>query len=206
MNGGFLDIHCTAFHDDRLVASGTMEQVVLKVKDGIDQEELSQILIFNDSTSEQIEVNFRGTTGDVLKRLSEHPDAGASIPDLDSEKSRRVGRPKLGVVAGEVTLLPRHWVWLKSQPGGASVTLRKLIDEARHVHEKQNAVRKAQETTYRFMAVMAGNRHQYEEALRALYAEDSLRFYQLIDGWTSDIRDHIRKLAVNAFPENEADD
>lgn len=202
MGGDFLEIACTAFRHDQFVASGTLEQVVIKAKDVIDQDRLSQILIFRDSTSEQIEVDFRGTVDDVLKRLADHPDASASIPNTARETSRRVGRPKLGVVAGEVTLLPRHWEWLKSQPGGASVTLRKLIDEARRDREKQDIVRKAQEATHRFMAVMAGNGVHYEETLRALYSGDSVRFHQLIDSWAPDIRDHVKKLAVNAFPQD----
>jgi uncharacterized protein len=199
MGSSFLDMHCTAFHGDRIVASGTLELVVSQVKEVIDECELSQTLIFKDATGEQIEIDFRGSIADVRKRLAVHPDAEGSLPNRNSEKHRRVGRPKLGVVAGEVTLLPRHWEWLKSQPGGASVTLRKIIDEARHIHEKQDEVRKAQETTYRFMAVMAGNKPHYEEALRALYAGDSLRFYELINNWTEDIRNHIKQLSANAF-------
>ncbi len=197
----FLNIDCTAFQESRCVALGALEHVVLKVKGMIDQGENSPILIFKDTTSEQIEVDFRGTASDVLKRLADHPDAHDAILPLVSEKPVGVGRPKLGVVAGEITLLPRHWEWLKSQPGGASVTIRKLVDEARRDNVKKDDVRKAQETTYRFMAVMAGNRDYYEEALRALYARDAQRFHQLIDSWPADIRNHINKLAVGVFNE-----
>jgi len=206
MISGSTNNYCTAFLGERLVASGIMEQVVSKVKDIIAQDRLSQILIFNDSTSKQIEVDFRGTKDIVLERLAQHSDFDAVIQHSDSEAPRPVGRPKLGVVAGEVTLLPRHWEWLKSQPGGASVTLRKLIDEARHVRAQQDTVRQAQESTYRFMTVMAGNRNHYEEALRALYAGDSRRFYALISDWAPDIRDHIKKLSVKAFSEDEANE
>ncbi|GMA49583.1 hypothetical protein GCM10025857_09400 [Alicyclobacillus contaminans] len=202
----FMDTPCTAFLGEHVVASGPLAQVVSKVKDTINHHHLSQVLIFDDSTSRQIEIDFRGTKEAVLERLSQHPDAVASIPQSDTDSLRRVGRPRLGVVAGEVTLLPRHWEWLKSQPGGASATLRRLIDEARHARENQDKVRAAQEATYRFMTVMAGNLSHYEEALRALFAGDSRRFYELIDGWASDIRNHIKKLAAHAFPNNGADD
>jgi uncharacterized protein len=206
MTRNFTNTYCTAFLGERVIASGTLEQVVSRVIDAIEHHQLSQILIFDDSTGRQIEIDFRGTKDAVLERLSQHPDARTTLPHADTDSPRRVGRPKLGVVAGEVTLLPRHWEWLKSQPGGASVTLRKLIDEARHAREKHDQIRRAQEATYRFMTAMAGNFHQYEEALRALYAEDSMRFYELIDGWAPDIRDHIKKLAAQAFPKNGVDD
>lgn len=204
MDSSFLELNCTAFYEEFMVASGPLEQVVRSVKESVSQENLLQVLIFHDLTSEQIEIDFRGSMTDVLNRLVEHPDASETrSSNLEGMKSRRVGRPKLGVVPGEVTLLPRHWEWLKSQPGGASVTLRKMIDEARHAYEKQDSVRKAQESTYRFMAVMAGNRPHYEEALRALYAGDSLHFHENIADWASDIRNHIEKLAANAFQNTE---
>jgi hypothetical protein len=158
------------------------------------------LLIFDDSTGKPIDVDFRGKIDDVLKRLGEQ---FGDLPgtEVNHQPIRRVGRPKLGVVSGEVTLLPRHWEWLKSQPGGASVTLRKLIDEARRAGEKQSNIRESQEATYNFMTAMAGNFHQYEEALRALYAGDLDRFYHFIDDWAPDIRNHVKKLAANAFPE-----
>jgi uncharacterized protein len=198
MKSGFVNTSCSAFLEEHLIASGPLEQVVLQVKDVVAEDKQLQVLIFNDSTSKQIEVDFRGTTEVVMERLLNHPDATAV--EGDGENKRRVGRPKLGVIAGEVTLLPRHWDWLKSQPGGASVTLRKLVDEARRVREKQDTMRGAQEVTYRFMTALAGNLSNYEESLRALYASDATRFYELVDGWPADIRNHIKKLADNAFP------
>ncbi len=184
---------CTAFLGERAIASGTLVHVVSTVKDTFDHPHLSPILIFDDATSQPIEIDFRGTKEAVLKRLPKQPDTGTTADPP------RVGRPKLGVIAGEVTLLPRHWEWLKSHPGGASVTLRKLIDEARHGREKQNARREAQEAAYCFMTAMAGNFPHYEDALRALYAGDSERFYLLIREWAPDIRDHIKKLAATVF-------
>jgi hypothetical protein len=195
----FTEKNFTAFFGERIVASGNLLEVVSIVKDVIPEDELWQLLIFEDSTSNQVEVDFRGTKNTVLRQLSQvFPNA--STGQIESQTPRR-GRPRLGVVAGEITLLPRHWEWLKNQPGGASVTIRKLIDEARRVHTHKDTVRNAQEATYRFMTVMAGNRHQYEEALRALYSGDSSQFHKFIEIWPTDIREHTKRLAAPIFSE-----
>ncbi|MFB5676923.1 DUF2239 family protein [Paenibacillus terreus] len=200
MSNALTRFYCTAFLGVGVVASGSLQQVVTTVKDTLDDKDLTQLFIFDDSTGKQIDVDFRGKTDDVLKRLGEQ-FGDLSGTEVNHQPTRRVGRPKLGVVSGEVTLLPRHWEWLKSQPGGASVTLRKLIDEARHAGEKQSKIRESQEATYNFMTAMAGNFHQYEEALRALYAGDLDRFYHFIDDWAPDIRNYVKRLAANSFPE-----
>ncbi|MHA7582898.1 DUF2239 family protein [Paenibacillus vandeheii] len=191
-------ISCTAFVGRKNIAKGTLPHVVAIVKETLNDKEFAQLLIFDDFTGKPIDIDFRGQTAEVLQRLSNQ--AGHAAEAEESEPpTRRVGRPKLGVVSGEVTLLPRHWDWLKSQHGGASVTLRKLVDEARRSGENESKVRAAQEASYRFMTAMAGDFPQHEEALRALYAGNQDRFYQLIDDWTPDIRDHIKTLAENAF-------
>ncbi len=194
------DLYCTAFLGVAAVASGSLQHVISTVKETLDDRDLTQLLIFDDSTGKQIDVDFRGKTDDVLKRLGDQ-FADLSGTEVNNQPTRPVGRPKLGVVSGEVTLLPRHWEWLKSQPGGASVTLRKLVDEARHAGGKQSKIRESQEATHHFMTAVAGNFHHYEEALRELYAGDLERFYHFIDDWAPDIRDHIKKLAANSFPE-----
>lgn len=111
-----------------------------------------------------------------------------------SGEPRGRGRPKLGVVAREVTLLPRHWEWLSAQPGGASVALRKLVDEARRANSDRDRSRAARDATYHFMSGMAGDLANFEEAARALFANDRQRLAALIAGWPDDIRDHIVKL------------
>ncbi|MBA2936739.1 DUF2239 family protein [Paenibacillus sp. CGMCC 1.16610] len=196
-------LYCTAFLGVRVIANGLIEHVVTTVKETLDDRDLTQLLLFNDSTGKPLDVDFRGTTDDVLKRLGEQ---FGNLPskEEDHQPTGRVGRPKLGVISGEVTLLPRHWEWLKSQPGGASVTLRKLIDEARRAGVEQSNVRESQEATYNFMTAMAGDFPQYEEALRALYASDLDRFYHFINDWETDIRNHVKKLAANAFPEGNS--
>ncbi|KZS48816.1 hypothetical protein AWU65_24205 [Paenibacillus glucanolyticus] len=195
-------ISCTAFVGGKSITKGTLQHIVAFVKDSLDDKEFAQLLIFNDLTGKPIDIDFRGKTAEVLQRLSNHADH-ASAEEESKQPTRRVGRPKLGVVSGEVTLLPRHWDWLKSQPGGASVTLRKLVDEARRTGKNESKARAAQEASYHFMTAMAGDFPQHEEALRALYAGNQDRFYQLIDDWAPDIRDHIKTLAENAFIKEE---
>jgi uncharacterized protein len=189
-----LHTNCIAFEGVRRIAAGEFAQVALKAKAAADKGE--QVLIFDDATSETIEVDFRGTAEDVLQRLARSDGSQAAfLPDTP----RGPGRPKLGVVAREVTLLPRHWEWLGAQPGGASVALRKLVEEARRTNAGKDRVRQAREAAYRFMSAMAGNREGFEEATRALFAGQRERFEHLIAAWPRDIRDHAKKLAANAF-------
>ena len=189
-----LQTQCTAFEGTRRIAAGELAEVALKAKASVDKGE--QVLIFDDITSESIEVDFRGTVAEVLQRLA--PTDSKPGPALP-EGPRGPGRPKLGVVAREVTLLPRHWDWLNAQPGGASVALRKLVEAARRTNEGKDRVRQAQEAAYRFMSAMAGNRPGFEEATRALFAGRPEQFDQLIAPWPRDVRDHARKLAAAAF-------
>ena len=156
------------------------------------------IIIFSDATGQPIDLDLRGTERDVIARLPQP----ASPPDVDAEgtastEPRGRGRPKLGVVAREVTLLPRHWEWLGAQPGGASVALRKLVEEARRANGDADRARAARDAAYRFMSVMAGNLAGFEEASRALFADDRRRFVGLVAGWPDDIRDHVVKLAFS---------
>ncbi|HMJ28397.1 MAG TPA: DUF2239 family protein [Xanthobacteraceae bacterium] len=187
-----LQTPCTAFKGPRCIAAGELADVALKAKTAVDKGE--QVLIFDDTTSESIEVDFRGSAEDVLRRLAQ-TDGNQATPD----GPRGPGRPKLGVVAREITLLPRHWDWLNAQPGGASVALRKLVEEARRANGGKDRVRQSQEATYRFMSIMAGNRPGFEEAMRALFVGHRDRFDQLIAPWPKDVRHHARKLAADAL-------
>jgi hypothetical protein len=105
------------------------------------------------------------------------------------------------VVAREVTLLPRHWDWLARQPGGASTALRKLVEAARRTVSPAAELRRAQTALYRFMTAMAGDAAGYEEAIRALFAGDRVRFNALTEGWPVDVRDHAWRIAPAAFGE-----
>jgi hypothetical protein len=193
---------CTAFKGDHCIVSGNLLKVAKKVKEVIGRDDQLPVLIFDDLTSELIEVDFRGAMEDVLKRLEKPATKVESVtpPSKTGQRIRRgPGRPRLGVVSREVTLLPRHWNWLNSQPGGASVALRKLVEEARRVNSSRDKVRRSQEAAYRFMSAMAGDLSGFEEATRALFAGDPLRFNDLTASWPVDIRDHARKLAEAAF-------
>ncbi|MCX5571647.1 MULTISPECIES: DUF2239 family protein [Kaistia] len=190
-------VYCTAFQGLRRIASGLLPDVALKSKEAVDQGG-EPVLLFDDDTSRLIEVDFRGSAGEVLARLTDDRPVAPKAP-VETAPPRGPGRPKLGVVAREVTLLPRHWEWLGSQPGGASVALRKLVDEARRSGEGRDRARRAQEATQRFMTAMAGDQPGYEEASRALFAGDRERFRQMTAAWPVDIRDHAGKLAGPAF-------
>lgn len=178
---------CTAFLGNHRFASGPVTEVALALRDA---PEGSMFLVFDDATGRAIDFDTRGTAQEVVSRLA--PPPVIEEPELEP---RGRGRPRLGVVAREVTLLPRHWDWLGGQPGGASVTLRKLVDEARRTSGARDRIRAAQEAAYRFMSAMAGNLPGFEEASRALFAYDRRRFAELIAAWPGDVRDHCIKLA-----------
>src|SRR3984893_9026095 len=178
----------TAFIGFRRLASGSLDQVALAAKKVIDRGTQQPVLIYNDSTGRAIDIDSRGSDAEILARLSN--PAPSSLP-------RGRGRPKLGVVAREVTLLPRHWEWLGAQPGGASVGLRKLVEEGAPARGERDRSRAARDAAYHFMSVMAGNLAGFEEASRALFADDRRRFAELIAGWPGDMRDHIVKLAFS---------
>jgi len=183
---------CVAFEGSRRIAAGDLASVAAEVKRALDRGGDAPILIFDEETSEQLEVDFRGTVEDVLARLR----PAAASPD---EAPRGPGRPRLGVVAREVTLLPRHWEWLGEQPGGASAALRRLVEEARRANADNDRVRKAREAAYRFLSTMGGNLPGFEEANRALFAGDAAKFDREVEAWPADIRDHARKLARASF-------
>lgn len=189
---------CTAFEGTRRIASGALSHVALQVKAVLDRGERGPVLIFDDATSELIEIDVRETAEDVVARLPVVvPTSPAPVPVVAAP--RKPGRPRLGVVAHEVTLLPRHWEWLNRQPGGASVAMRKLVEEARRGSDDKDRIRRAQESAYRFMSAMAGNEPGFEEALRCLFAGDRAGFDALVDPWPIDVRDHARLLASTAF-------
>ena len=163
---------CTAFAGDLWIATGSPEEVRAALR-AIDPVEAGPLLVFDDETGRQIDLDMR----------AEQP-------------ARPRGRPRLGVTAGEVTLLPRHWEWLRSQPGGASTTIRRLVEAAR---KGPVDPRQAKDAAYHFMTAIAGDKPGYEDAIRALYAADRTRFDALIGEWPVGIRDHVRSLAGGAF-------
>lgn len=187
---------CTAFQGMKRIASGPLLDVAATVKRAVDRGEPGNVLVFDDVTAEPIELDLRGSVRDVVERLTGRSESVAA----SRSEQRGPGRPRLGVVAREVTLLPRHWDWLARQPGGASVALRKLVDEARRAKGKDRR-REAQAAAYRFMSALAGNEPGFEEAARALFAGNETRFGEVIAAWPPDIRDYAKALAAPAFAE-----
>ena len=188
-----------AFEGDRRIGSGSLRDVARAAREALDRRQDASILVFESRSSAPVDIDLRDSVDDVLARI---PPAATPPANEDTAIAapRGPGRPKLGVVAREITLLPRHWDWLAQQKGGASVAIRRLVDEARRVNEDADRIRLGQEAAYRFMSAMAGNRPHYEEAIRALFAADPRRFEKLIAEWPADVRDHAAKLAERAFP------
>lgn len=194
-------VTCTAFAGERRIAAGPLRDVALAVKVHLDAYPESQVLVFDNTSAQPVEFDMRGTLDEVLARVDRTTSPVPAPADTEC-RPRGPGRPKLGVIAREVTLLPRHWDWLAAQPGGASVTLRKLVEDARRATEGADRRRAAQEAAYRFMAAMAGNAAGFEEATRALFAGDADAFQSLTQTWPADVRDFARELAGAAFDTN----
>ncbi len=187
-----------AFHQNRRIASGGLLFVASEVKKTL-QDDADQANILDSVTGETIEVDFRGSQDELPQQFTQPIEPVTTEPEPAEAEAPKRGRPKLGVVPREVTLLPRHWDWLKQQQGGASVALRKLVEEARKKNESKDNLRKAQSYLYRFMTTMASHLPEYEEALRMLYAGDSEKFESQISSWPTDIAAQIKKMAVPAF-------
>ncbi len=194
----------TCFLGRRRFATGPLPTVavaVARAPEGSD----GAFLVFDDDTGEVVDLDLRGTDEEIVARLAlasqraAKPDDGAA-GDAGATEARTRGRPKLGVVPREVTLLPRHWEWLAQQPGGASVALRKLVEEARRVQAQRDKGRLLRERTYRFMSALAGNLPGFEEATRALFADDLARFRHVTGEWPADVREYCLQLGVDSAP------
>jgi uncharacterized protein len=196
-------IQAIAFAGTQRVARGELTEVALAVKSWLQRDAQASMLVFDASTSQVIDLDLRGSADDVVQRLTVPVVALSKEPSeataAEEQTARGRGRPKLGVVAREVTLLPRHWQWLAEQPGGASTTLRKLVERARLAAVDRDALRQAQESAYRFMAAMAGDLPGFEQASRLLFANDRRGFAEQVAGWPEDLRDHLLALAQRAF-------
>lgn len=180
---------CVAFIGNKMLAFGRLDEVAEAAKRAFDTNSGEASLIFDAISSARIDVNLGGSVADVCARLP----LAAYLP------ARGPGRPKLGVVPREVTLLPRHWEWLSGQPGGASVALRKLVEQARKSGSSGDDMRKGQESVYKFMTAIGGDYVGYEDATRALFAGERAKFLALIATWPIDVRSHLERLAEAAF-------
>jgi hypothetical protein len=174
----------TAFVGHKRITAGTLGKLLAETKPRVDDG--TSVLIFVDQTGQQIDFDFRGTLDEVLARYA--PVATRPGP----------GRPKLGVVSREVSLLPRHWEWLERQPQGASASIRRLVEAAmKHEPNKQEA-RARREAAGKFMWGIAGDFPGFEEASRALYAKDDAALEALTTEWPADVRDHLLTLVREA--------
>ena len=186
----------TAFEGVRRLAAGPLAEIAPTIQRA-DRQASEPISIFSDATGRAIDLDLRGSVDEMLAWLATSANRNEAKAEEQTPPSepRGRGRPRLGVIAREITLLPRHWEWLNAQPGGASVALRKLVEEARRANGDRDRQRAARDAAYHFMSAMAGNLTNFEEASRALFADDRRKFAGLIAAWPADIRDHVVKLA-----------
>lgn len=179
----------TAFLEGRRLATGPLHEVAAAVWRAQQAHPEAQALVFSDASGQSSDLDLRGGAEAVVARYT--VAAPAQAP-----KGR--GRPKLGVVAREVTLLPEHWEWLAAQPGGASVALRKLVHDARRQGGERDRMRQARDRAYHAMSTLAGDLAGFEEASRALYAGDHERLVAQMAAWPEDVRAYVLKLAEPA--------
>jgi hypothetical protein len=177
----------TAFVGDALLVSGALPLVVSGLKSRFDKKGGQDVLVFRDDTGGEVDFDLTGTMEEVLDRLVPKPEPAGR------------GRPKLGVVSREVSLLPRHWEWLDEQPHGNSAALRRLIDEARKKEPDRAHIRKAHAAASRVMSTLAGNLPGFEEASRALFARDEKRFRKLVRAWPGDVRKYLARLLTHTW-------
>ncbi|MGV6876041.1 DUF2239 family protein [Pseudochelatococcus sp. B33] len=207
----YLSKPCTAFDGYRLLSSGPLIEVALAVKAVIESDLTRAVLVFDDLTGRVIDLDLRGSKAEIIERLSHvaQQPAGrftsrsgepSEPPKADALEPRGRGRPRLGVVAREVTLLPRQWEWLAAQPGGTSAVLRRLIDEAKRNGNSLQERRAAQEACYQFMWGIAGDLPNYDEAARALFADDREMLEHCVAEWPEDIATHVIRLAFGVLP------
>ena len=159
----------TVFLNNALLARGERDEVLPAMRSAQPLERAEDLLAFDDETGRQVDLDLRPETLSAPRR----------------------GRPSLGVEAREVTLLPRHWEWLASQRGGASATLRKLVEEALR---KGRSDRDNHDAAFRFLNVMAGDLPNFEEAVREMYNGNRVGYDYFSYDWPKDIRDHGRRL------------
>ncbi len=187
-----------AFSGTRLLAKGKLSELAPQLKRVVDQESDEAVLLFDCDTGRQFDLDLSGTVEQVAARYRAKTGQDSGVKQATGN---RRGRPRLGVVGREVTLLPRHWEWLDNQRSGASAQLRLLVDQARKASTGEDEIRLAQDSANRFMFALAGNENGFEEAVRALYARDKTGFERETAKWPKDIRDCARQFAEMALRE-----
>ena len=179
----------SAFLGGRRLTSGPLHEVAVAVLRAQQAEPEGHPLVFSDASGQSADLDLRGGEEAVAARYT-------VVAPIPAPKGR--GRPKLGVVAREVTLLPELWDWLATQPGGASVALRKLVHEARRKGGERDRVRQARDRAYHAMSTLAGDLAGFEEASRALFAGDHDRLVAQMAAWPHDVRAYVLQLAEPA--------
>jgi hypothetical protein len=174
----------TAFDGAKLIAAGPLETLLPALKNWAKRHPSAIPTTFDDRNGKQVDFDLRGDMDQILAR---------AVPP------RGPGRPKLGVVAREISLLPRHWEWLEAQPSGASAAIRRLVDEARNREPDRQRARQARDAASRVLTALAGNLPGYEEAGRALYSGDRDGFGKRIARWPADVRAYALRLAGPAL-------
>jgi hypothetical protein len=188
----------TAFAGHRRLQSGELAEVAVAVRHAQDGAPDTPVLVFCNATGAQVDLDLRGSDDDIRQRCASVATPPQDVPpavDATLAPPRGRGRPRLGVVAREVTLLPDHWDWLAEQPGGASVTLRKLVHQARRAAEGATHERRTKERAYAFMSAIAGNLPRFEDAARSLFAGDGPKLVSATSDWPEDVREHLLRLA-----------
>lgn len=175
----------TAFSGDHYLASGEMMELILKIKQL--QKTTENILIFNDQTGRQTDFDYTGSEQEIRERYAE------------PEPTKKVGRPKLGVISREITLQKKHWDWLDQQSASASAIIRKLIDKELDDPNSESNKMLAKQATDRFMLAMLGNMPNYEEATRALYQGDREVFFKMIQDYPKDLKKYLIQKTQNIF-------
>lgn len=201
----------SCFDGHRLVASGTPDVAALALRQLRADAAAGPLLVFDNATGLTRDFDTRGSVAQLLARIAQA--FPASRPDEDVQTAatdepvvaRGRGRPKLGVVAREVTLLPRHWTWLAGQPGGASVALRRLVEAASRAGADLDRQRRNAERAYHFLQTIGGDLPGFEEATRALFAHDRTRLQAVLGSWPVDVRSHALRLAFDE-PAGSTDD
>ena len=182
----------TAFDGHTRLTTATLADAAVALAVAGERDARGPLLIFDDATGRVVDVDTRGAPAEVASRYDARN--AAPVEPEPTPTPRGPGRPRLGVVAREVTLLPHHWEWLAAQPGGASVTLRKLVEHARKAGAADERVRAAQERAYRFLHALAGDLPDYEEVTRALFRGDRARLQSLMASWPGDVAAHALRL------------
>ena len=182
------------FAGHELLIAGDLLAIALGCKQ---HQQEAALLVFHINSGRQIDIDVRGSEAALTTRYGAQNQP--ADPDGGSPAPRGRGRPRLGVTGREVTLLPRHWAWLDDQRGGASATLRRLVDDARRSGGHEERVRQSQDRANRFLSAIAGDLPGFEEANRALFAQDAARYRAEIKGWPKDVRRYALEFAKDAI-------